>query len=361
MFRRISITVLLIGLLILLLAGAFLAGQQSAASPLSPVLDSFFSKKNTKPDQPLLQYAIPALRAVPRNPSEPLTLIQDQTDSGRNRWLFSLETLDQTMSGQLTLPTTEVVETSESLPVIVMVRGYIPPEGYQSGDGTRNAAAAYADAGFATLALDFFGFGESDPAPDDVWEGRFIKPLSVLDLIDSLRTHGVPVAEDQLLPVRAIGLWGHSNGGQIALTTLQALEEPMPTTLWAAVTAPFPYSVLFFSDEDLDEGKAARAWIAQFEALYDAHQFSLTQHLDLLAPGPILLHHGTDDQAAIIGWADDFAQKIAAENNRRAALAEPIDPIELTYYRYPGADHNLRPVWSTVVERDITFFTETLQ
>ena len=150
-----------------------------------------------------------------------------------------------------------------------------------------------------------------------------------------------------------LGLWAHSNGGQIALSTLEIITDPLPTTLWAPVSVGFPYSVLFFTDEEPDEGQDTRTFIAAFEADYNAFEFSHTQYLQQLPAGLSLqLHHGTSDDAALIAWSDEFVPKINLVNETRSES----DQIALTYYRYPGADHNLRPAWDTVVERDLEFF-----
>jgi len=139
------------------------------------------------------------------------------------------------------------------------------------------------------------------------------------------------------------------------------------------VTAPFPYSVLYFSNEDSDEGKAARKWVAEFEQIYDVFDFSLTDHLDRLQ-GDLQLHQGTADDSVPQAWSDTFVAKIKAENKRRSDLqkqqatssatpapGQDLTPINLMYYVYPGADHNLTPGWNTVVQRDVDFFNQNLK
>lgn len=321
--------------------------------------------------RPLDAYSIPALAARTYQPSE-ISIIRELVSTPEyTSYLFSYRTLDRTMTGQLNLPTTRSADKPPM--AIVMMRGYVPPESYTTGTGTKNAAAALAKAGFITVAPDFFSYGESDPEPEDTWQGRFEKPAAMAELIATLEQSPL-VINNETIPISTIGIWAHSNGGQIALTTLEILAKSYPTTLWAPVTAPFPYSVLFFSDENADEGKATRAWIALFERTYDVFNYSLTQHLDRLQ-GPLQLHHGSADDAALKAWSDEFIDKIEAENDRRGELAETIknatdstqvataaaaitlEPIEITYFEYPGADHNLRPSWDTVVARDIEFFT----
>lgn len=363
-------------LLFLLAAGSAGAGYFWAKRDSGEV--SFPSPFEPPPSpKPLLAYTIPALSQ--RQPQASQIVVEEViTDQPTyTAYLFSYITLGKRMTGQLNVP--KPLPASAS--AIVMLRGYVPQSTYQTGIGTRNAARIYAENGFITLAPDFFSHGGSDPEPEDGWQARFEKPINVLELIATLETKtlNVPVSPDDLttstsVEVHNIGLWGHSNGGQIALTTLEILQRPLPTTLWAPVTVPFPYSVLFFTDEADDEGKGMRAWLSIFERDYDVFDFTLTKHLDKLT-GPLQIHHGTNDDAALKAWSDEFVDKIRAENTRRAqlvtaaneatasAVATPsgiLTPIEYSYFIYPGADHNLQPGWNTVVERDLEFFKQTL-
>lgn len=335
-------------------------------SPLTP---------RTEVPKPLNAYRISTL-ADRQYAGQPIKLVELQSETPEVKtYVYTMSTLGKTMSGQLNIPVS-VLESTEPTPAILMLRGYVPPEIFKTGVGTKNAAAALAQAGYITVAPDFFGYGLSDPEPADSWQARFEKPIIAAEHLASLTTYGIPVdlTSAQRHDISALGIWAHSNGGQIALTTLEILSQPIPTTLWAPVTVPFPYSILFFSDENDDEGKAMRLWISQFEANYDVFEFSLTKHLDRLT-GHIQLHHGTADEAALKVWSDEFVAKVEAENDRRqeviqdqatatdaaAVTATPLPKIDLKYFTYPGADHNLQPSWNTAMQRDVSFFDQHLQ
>lgn len=356
-------------------------------------------------DLPLNRYQIPFLKNIPLVQAElQLQELVAETET-YSSYLFSVEVSGGSMSGQLNLP------KNFSRPrVILMMRGYIPAESYQTGAGTKAAAGVFAQHQFITVAPDFLGFGQSDPDLADSWESRFIKPVQMMELVNDLRQTNFARLECRFrtklagagagpgtgVATRAgtgagvstaggattdtcnqnqttvnLGIWAHSNGGQIALTALEGLGESIPTTLWAPVTSPFPYSVLFFTDELSDEGKATRLWLSHFERDYDVFAFTLTKHLDLLQ-GPIQIHHGTADESALFSWSLEFADKIATENQLRQAaleqaqLATPsavpslLEPLDFQLLTYDGADHNLRPVWNTVVLRDLEFFEKNL-
>ncbi len=339
---------------------------------------------------PLLKYAIPQLKALQSQPQQALQvkkIITQDLESNLYTFLISYQSQGKTISGALTLklesansatsnPITEsTLPTPTALPIIIMLRGYVPLEIYSPGVGTKNAASAFANQGYLTIAPDFLGFGESDTEPTDTWEARFLKPLNIMDLLATLQKFPtinlsafpkLPVTTVTLDPQK-IGIWAHSNGGQIAVTTLEALAEPIPTTLWAPVLAPFPYSILYFSDEYEDEGKEMRKYLSQFEENYDVFDFSLTKHLSHLQ-GPLQIHHGGRDDSALLSWSEEFLAKVDLENERRnnestksATLAAQLKKIEVNFYSYPNADHNLQPNWEQAIQRDLEFFEKNLR
>lgn len=361
--------------------------------------------------KPLLAYSIPNLQK--RNFDTSSVVLEKITaeEEAYTSLLFSYNTLGRKMTGQINIPTNITANPEQKKKVIILLRGYVPKEIYETGVGTKNAAAVFAQKGYITIAPDFFGFGESDPEPEDSWQERFEKPITVIELINSIEKNGIPLNLESertkntndldTITISAIGMWAHSNGGQIALTVLEILRKPIPTTLWAPVTAPFPYSILYFSDELEDEGKEQRKWISLFEKEYDAFDFSLTKHLDSLT-GPIQIQHGTADDAALIFWSQEFATKIETENQRRKTILNQqqkpeqqatieyattsareattsaqqesaenqpstatsaqsvLDPIIFSLITYPNTNHNMVPSWDKAVQKDLQFFEKWL-
>ena len=70
--------------------------------------------------------------------------------------------------------------TLDGFPIIVMNRGFIDPEIYQTGMGTKNSASVYAQNGFITIAPDFLGFGGSDQEDIDPMAARVRKPITTI-------------------------------------------------------------------------------------------------------------------------------------------------------------------------------------
>jgi len=340
--------------------GSYLDLDSTSLLNVSP----FVQKKSDVIEKPYLKYSIPSLHEKTYAPSSLKILKIMELGENFTSYLYSSSDEDgKSMTGQLNLPAT----ISDSTPVILMLRGYVPPKSYVTGVGTRNAANVFAKNGYITIAPDFLGYGDSDPEVEDPWQARFEKPIQAANILKAVEVSNFAVPSE--LPEniasqsakRPVGIWAHSNGGQIALTMLEITSDPIPATLWAPVTAPFPYSVLFYADEQDDEGRSARLWINSLEKEYDLRLFSLSQHLNYLA-GPIQIHHGWHDEAAPKPWSDEFVQKLSLENDRRESSTDSAElaPIKYEYFEYPNADHNMVPDWNTAITRDLSFFNREL-
>ena len=356
------------------------------ASCLSFVIAYFYLKNESAPfgktiteqiktekPLPLLQYSFKNLNQKVFTPQEGLKvekIISEDVETNTYVLLFKYESQGKNISGALNIKADGEIKKSAEQPTIIMLRGYAPIENYYSGLGTKNAAAVFAENGYITLAPDFLGFGESDSEPVDTWEARFIKTVNIIDLIKTIQAFPeIDLSQIKNFPIKKItldpnkiGIWGHSNGGQIAISVLETMNSNLPTTLWAPVLAPFPYSVLYFSDEYEDEGKETRKYLSLFEEDYDVFDFSITQHLDQLH-GPIQIQHGTNDDSALVSWTQEFLTKVDLENERRAtdsSIENKKAPIEIDFYKYQGANHNLQPNWNEAVQKDLNFFKKYL-
>jgi len=252
-------------------------------------------------------------------------------------WLFSYQSEGKRVTGMANLP-----QGNGPFPVIVMLRGYADKEIYFTGLGTRKAAGVLAEHGFLTLAPDFLGFGGSDQESADILEARFTRPITVLNLLASVKT--LPQADEE-----RIALWGHSNGGQIALSVLEISQKDYPTTLWAPVTESFPQSVLGYIDEEnlSEESRRVKERIEKFCQHYDPTQYSITSFLERIK-APLQLHQGGADVWVPAEWQEKLVKELKRYGR------------QVNYYFYPHSDHNLKQDWEKVVQRDLEFFRSFL-
>ncbi len=294
--------------------------------------------------KPLDSYSIPALKKTVFSPSRITIGKELQLNPSTQSYLFFFRDQfapDKKVSGTITLP-----PQPGTYPVIVMLRGWADENVYYPGYGTKNAASYYARNGFITIAPDFLGYGESSPSSVDLAQARFQMYTTTLSLLASLESVSEELSNrGYALDTSRTSLWGHSNGGQIALTVLAITQASYPTVLWAPVTIPFPDNVLHYASDMPDNGILIKTLVAQFRRVYDPKLYSMTEYTsDIQAP--LLLHQGGRDEAVPQEWSDAFAKRM-----------QRLD-VPLTYYIYPEADHNLRPDWNTVVARDVQWLQE---
>lgn len=267
---------------------------------------------------------------------------QLKTGSGFSSYMFYFATDGKKVSGILNAPT-----KAGKYPVLVLLRGFIDQQIYTTGEGTRRDGEIFAQNGFITLAPDFLGYGQSASPSANPIEERFQTYTTTLDLLSS-----IPTINNALNNLRAdisadtdkIGIWGHSNGGQIALSVLAITGKPYPTVLWAPVSKPFPYSILYFTDKFEDRGKALRKVVANFEKDYDSDKFTYTNYLDWIN-APIQLNQGTMDEEVPQKWSDQLVKELKDKEK------------DITYLTYPGEDHNFaQGSWNMVIQRNIEFY-----
>jgi dipeptidyl aminopeptidase/acylaminoacyl peptidase len=311
----------------------FLLGQIAPIATQQPK-----SMTSQVPDRSLDKYTIPNLgnAKTPNVQIQVEKLVRDYPSFTSNLFAYSFDPTLQNgptkkVSGLLNLP-----KGNGTYPIIVMIRGYVDPNGYFPGNGTINASLFFAGNGFITVAPDFLGYGESDKEASDIFEARFQTYTTVMVLLKSLGS--IPQWDH-----KNVFIWAHSNGGQIALTTLEVTGVPYPTTLWAPVSSSFPFSILYYSDETADKGKWLRKTLSQFEDIYDTDLYSTPNYLTRIKAS-INLDQGTADTAVPVSWSDDLAKALKAQGT------------EIDYNVYPGADHVMTPLWNSVIQKDLQFF-----
>ena len=306
---------------------------QSIVSPIGKILE-----------KPLEKYTIDALSKRVFEGSQINLEEAIATTPGYTVWRFSFDSENKRVTGLAHIPASDSGnQRIKRYPVIVQLRGYVDREKYTPGEGTKRSAEVFARNGFISLAPDFLGYGGSASPSADIFEERFETYTMALNLLVSVKS--LPMADAD-----RVGIWGHSNGGQIALTVLEVTKMPYPTTLWAPVSKPFPYSILYYTDEASDRGKLIRKRLAKFEDSYDVELYSMPNYFDRIV-APLQIHQGSADEPVPQKWSDELVENLKIKNVN----------LKLDYFVYPGADHNMVGSWNTVVSRDVEFFRKYLQ
>jgi dipeptidyl aminopeptidase/acylaminoacyl peptidase len=140
-----------------------------------------------------------------------------------------------------------------------------------------------------------------------------------------------------------IGIWAHSNGGQMALSVLEISGENYPTILWAPMTNPFPQSVLDTADDLDDKGVTVKKAIAEFEKKYDSRRYAFENYYQWIN-APVVIYQGTADEWVKVEWQERVVRDLEA-------LGKTAELKVLA-----GDDHNLSKNWEEVVRENIEWY-----
>lgn len=291
--------------------------------------------------KPLEKYAIEELskKNFPEGKIIIGSAIKEDTKYTSYKFSFSFSP-DMSSNTKTTTGLINVPRGEGKFPMIVMFRGYVDQEQYVTGMGTQHAGEYFASNGYITVAPDFLGYADSDKEASNIFESRFQTYITALNILSS-------VGSIDNWDGKSVFIWGHSNGGQIALTVLEESGLTYPTVLWAPVSKPFPYSILYYTDESDDHGKLIRDELSKFERDYDVEKYSLTNYLNLIK-APIKLYQGTSDDAVPVSWSSALVKNLEDKE------------VEVEYIKVPGADHNMNPSWTSVVTGSLKFFNDNL-
>lgn len=315
--------------------------------------NNWFTKKifhDLPAPEPLLEYTFENLRktSFPQNKIILENIVQENEDSLSQIFYYSVpktpkSKIMEKVSGLINIP-----KKSGKYPVIVMFRGFVPEDIYKPGIGTQRVAEVLAKEGFITLAPDFLGFATSVSPSADSFENRFQTYTTALTLLASISSLNSGLEASYSGRITAdtskVGIWGHSNGGHIALSSLAISGAVYPAVLWAPVSVSFPYSIIYYSDEFDDQGKAMRRTLSDFENIYDTVLFSPENYYKWIK-APISINQGMADQEVPYWWSDDLVSKLKKQD------------ISVEYFTYPGTDHNMLPdSWSDAAANTLNFY-----
>jgi uncharacterized protein len=210
--------------------------------------------------------------------------------------------------------------------------------------GLLDLSAALTRHGFAILAFDMRGHGESSPAP---LSAGYFEQRDVLGAVDFLRSGSLPYP--QLGRPRVIGGWGVSMGGATML--LAAAREPAIR----AVVADCAYAA-FVPLVERDSSVPAffiPSVLVAFRILYGIDYYAV-RPIDVvarLAPRPLFFIQGTAD-TVVPPW----------NMQELAAAASKVHGAHVQTWLVPGAQHvqSYHVMGVEYVKRVVAFLTAAL-
>lgn len=239
-------------------------------------------------------------------------------------------------------------------PVIVFNHGYIAPEEYKTTERYVAYVNAFSKNRYIVIKPDYRGNGISEGDP----EGAYYSAAYTTDVMNAMASvKKYPDANSN-----AIGMWGHSLGGNITLRSMEITTDIKAGVIWGGVVGSYndllnnwhskvPYTPsprqLRSRNQNRAEFIKLHGQPTEFSEFWKA--IDPFYNVDFIN-APIQLH---------TGLADEVVPPLFSEN-LEMVLLQKSKTVEL--YKYPGADHNLSsPAFESAMERSIVFFDKYLK
>jgi len=227
-----------------------------------------------------------------------------------------------TISGQMYVPA-----GNGPFPVMIMNHGYIPASQYTSGEDSHRESPFVASNGFVAIHPDFRNYAGSDTDEDATANlTAFGWADDSLNLVDAVKHSNLP-----FLDKNRIGVWGHSNGGQVGMMDYveQQQDDIKAFVLFAPTSSNMVDNFNRWMRPSADQAGQieARHGLPEtnpsfFQALSVGPAFK-----QAATKGPVLLFHGNADTNTPYQWSV-----------QTAALMKEAG-VDITFVTVPGENH----------------------
>jgi dipeptidyl aminopeptidase/acylaminoacyl peptidase len=227
-------------------------------------------------------------------------------------------------------------------PVVLVLHGYIDPDLYSTLAYTTRYADSLARAGYLVIHPNLRGYPPSDAGPDRFRVGMAVDVLNLMALV---RQQGGQPGSLQQADPHAVGLWGHSMGGGIALRVITVASDVRAVVLYGSMSGDEKVNyerILYWTggergQEELDTPE---------EAL---RRISPIFHLERIQAA-VSVHHSDTDEVVPIEWSLDLCERLQTLNK----------PVEC--FTYSGLPHTFRGQGDLLfMQRAAAFFDQYLR
>jgi dienelactone hydrolase len=194
-------------------------------------------------------------------------------------------------------------------PVIIMNHGYIPIADYTTGMDSKRESPFLASNGYVAIHPDFRNYAASDDDPEaEADTNTFGWTEDALNLVTAVQRSDLPY-----LDASRIGMWGHSNGGQVGLQVMSIDVDIKAYVLFAPTS---PDYVDNFNRWTRPERPRVVAAIQAKHGLPEENPafwrgISSGPWFDQVS-APVLLFHGTGDTNTPYDWSVRTVQLLQA-------------------------------------------------
>lgn len=338
MLKRITLFLFLSLFLLFVVSG--IITRKSSEFNLSPQDNAI--KNDTPAQEKELKIFIESLKKRSYPGSE--IIISETLTSGINykRYIASYKSDELKIYGLLTIP--DLPRPNNGFPAILFLHGYISPKIYIATNDYVATQDGLAQNGFVTFKPDFRGHGKSEGEAI----GAHFSEGYIVDTLNALSALEINSNVDK----NKLGIWGHSNGGEIGLKAMIVSKNIKAGVFWAGVVGNPQDMLETYISRISFMRKGGLDFVSKYGSPSANPTFwnKLDPYLFLSnISGPIQLHHGNSDSSV----------PIELSIHLKNALEKEGKTVEL--YQYDGADHNFNGnTFSVAMQRSVEFFKKYL-
>jgi dipeptidyl aminopeptidase/acylaminoacyl peptidase len=218
------------------------------------------------------------------------------------RYLVSYPSDGLTINGFIDVPKGE-----GPFPVVLVLHGYVDPEGYQVENYTAGYAAAFANAGYIAIHPNYRNYAPSDSGPNEFRVGFAIDVMNLIAIVNAQAGQpGLLQAADP----DAVFLWGHSMGGGITLRVLTVGADVQAAVVYGSMGGDERRNFEHIRDV-LSEGTRG---LEELTVPEEALSFISPMYFYERIQVPISIHHGDLDDVVPFAWSTQLCAMLQALN-----------------------------------------------
>lgn len=249
------------------------------------------------------------------------------------RYQISYRSDGLTISGAMNVP----AYGKAPYPVIILNHGYIDPEEYNVGRGSKREQDYFARHGYVTIHPDYRGYGDSSPDPAARYDFNVGYTIDVINLIEALKKQ-----RSLMIDASRIGMWGHSMGGGIAERVMVLRNDIKAYVLFAPISSNISDTLYLVQGKITDVERDYGIDDKTQKLFADASPW---YYLSSVA-APVMIHHGEKDSVVPVSFSRAFNKKLL--QNRKTSLL----------FTYQNERHEFIGAWPLAMTRSLNFFDQ---
>lgn len=223
-------------------------------------------------------------------------------------------------------------------PVVLVLHGYVDPEGYTVENYTARYAASFAAAGYIAIHPNYRNYPPSDLGPNEFRVGFAVDVLNLITIVNAQAGQpGLLQAAD----ADAVFLWGHSMGGGISLRVITVGADLQGAVLYGSMSGDEKRNFEHIRDVLSDGTRGNEELTVPDEALLQISPVYFYERISI----PVSIHHGDLDDVVPLAWSQELCLQLQT-------LGKLVECF--TYHNMPHIFYGLND--QLLIQRSIDFF-----